>query len=390
MNTTSIFEKSLKPFNDGKSIIVSEGGQSSSKTYSILQIIIFLARLTKSKVYTIVAESIPFLKTGALRQFIEILQNEKLYDDDSFNRGNFTYMMGDNNIIEFKAYDQPSKAVGAKRDYLFINEAINVNYETFLNLESRTNVCTWIDFNPSFEFWAHTQLLFTEREDVAYIHSTYRDNEFLPLKIINTIERYKTTDPNRYRVYGLGKMGTQEGQVFTNWSIVDNFLLDDDVKIVYGIDFGFTNDPSTCIGVHKQNGELWVDELMYGIGMTNSDISDVLKQENVHKSDFIFADSAEPKSIAELKMRGWWNCKPVKKGPDSILQGVDICKQYKINVSKRSVNLIKELRQYAWLKDSNGKYINKVGGPDHCLDAMRYAVMMKFGQQKQGTKIRIL
>lgn len=365
MLTTTVFEKTLKPFNECKSIIISEGGQSSSKTYSILQAFIFLSKFTKNKIFTIVAESVPFLKVGALRQFLEILHTENLYKENDFNRGNFTYQIG-TNIIEFKAYDQPSKAVGAKRDYLFINEAINVPYETFINLESRTNVCTWLDFNPSFEFWAHTKLLQSDRDDIAYVHSTYKDNEYLPQKIIDTIERYKDYDPNRYRVMGLGLIGTNEGQVFNNWHIADNFERGDNEKLVFGIDFGFTNDPSTCISVYKQNGELWVDEVLYGIGMTNLDISEALKQENLLKTDIIYADSAEPKSIDELRKRGW-NVKPVKKGPNSIIQGIDVIKQYKINVSKRSVNLIRELRQYMWLKDMNGNYMNKPGGTDHCF-----------------------
>lgn len=388
MFTTTVFDKSLKPFKDGKSIIINSGGQSSSKTYSILQIIIFLASITKNKVYTIVAESMPFLKVGAMRQFLEILFSEKLYDEKSFNRGNFTYQIG-TNIIEFKAYDQPSKAVGAKRDFLFINEAINVPYETFLNLETRTNVCTWIDYNPSYEFWAHTQLLNTNRDDVGFVHSTYKDNEYLPKKIIDTIERYKEYDPNRYRVMGLGLIGSNEGLVFNNWDIIENFENIDKSKTAFGIDFGFTNDPSSCISVFKQDDELYVDELFYGIGMTNLDISNRLRDENLTKSDELFADSAEPKSIDELFRRGW-NIKPVIKGPDSVIQGIDICKQFKIHISKRSVNLIRELRQYQWLKDMNGKYINKVGGPDHCIDAMRYAITMKYGTKQKNTVIRII
>lgn len=388
MQTTSVFDKTLKPFRDGKSLIISEGGQSSSKTYSILQIIIFLAKVTKNKIYTIVAESIPFLKVGVIRQFIEILTNEGLFIQNNFNQGNFTYKIG-SNIIEFKAYDIPSKAVGAKRDFLFINEAININYETFMNLETRTNICTWIDYNPSYEFWAHDKLIHANREDVAFVHSTYKDNEYLPQKIIDTIERYKEYDPNRYRVMGLGLVGSNEGLVFNNWSSIDAVNLNEQSKVVYGLDFGYTNDPSVCIAIYKQDGELFVDEIFYGIGMTNADISIALKNNNIGRIDEIFADSAEPKSIDELYKRGF-NVKPATKGPDSIIQGIDLLKQYRLNVTKRSINLIKELRSYFWLKDRNGNMINKPGGSDHCLDALRYAATMKFGQSRAQTKIRIL
>lgn len=389
MLTTSVFDKNLIAFNDKKTIIINQGGQHSSKTYSILQIIIFLAKITKNKVFTIVAESIPFLKVGVIRQFIEILTNENLFVQSDFNQGNFTYKIG-SNIIEFKAYDHPSKAVGAKRDFLFINEAININYETFINLESRTNICTWIDYNPSYEFWCHDKLIHANRDDVAFVHSTYKDNDYLPQKIIDTIERYKDYDPNRYRVMGLGLVGSNEGLVFNNWTTIDSSKLEEQPKVVYGIDFGFTNDPSTCIAVYKQDNELYVDELFYNIGMTNADIASALRNNDVKRMDEIFADSAEPKSIDELYKRGF-NIKPVAKGPDSVMQGIDILKQYRLNITKRSVNLIKELRNYSWLKDKNGNLINKAGGTDHAIDALRYAVMSKFGQKKLNTnKIRII
>ena len=387
MQTTSVFDKNLQIFNSGKTIIINQGGQSSSKTYSILQIIIFLAKVEKNKIFTIVAESIPFLKVGVIRQFIEILVNENLFVQNDFNQGNFTYKIG-TNTIEFKAYDLPSKAVGAKRDYLFINEAININYETFINLETRTNICTWLDYNPSYEFWAHDKLIYANRDDVGFIHSTYKDNEYLPQKIIDTIDRYLEYDPNRYRVMGLGLVGSNEGLVFNNWTTIDSVNLNEQPKVVYGIDFGFTNDPSVCIGVYRSDNELYIDEIFYGLGMTNPDIANSMKDNNVKRTDEVFADSAEPKSIDELFKRGL-NVKPVTKGPDSIIQGIDIIKQYRLNISKRSVNLIKELRSYSWLKDKNGNMINKPGGPDHCIDALRYAVSMKFGVKNASTKIRI-
>ena len=370
MDTKIIFKKNLEEINKHKSVIVNEGGQHSSKTYSILQLIIFLSRTTKNKLFTIVGESIPFLKVGAQRQFLEILVNDGIYDESKWNATDRIYKMG-TNLIEFKAYDTSTKALGAKRDFLFINEAINIPFDTYQNLEGRTNVLTFLDYNPSFEFWVHEKVL--NQPNTGFVHSTYKDNPYLPQKIIDTIESYKIYDPNRWRVMGEGLIGSNEGLVFSNWKIIDDFPVSE--KNIYGLDFGFSNDPSTCISIFKKDGELYVDEVFYGVGMTNADISNTMLNLELKKSyTEIFADSAEPKSIDELHKRGW-NVKPTIKGPDSIQKGIDLLKQYKINVSRRSINLIKELRQYQWVKDKDGKLTNKPGGPDHCIDALRYALM---------------
>lgn len=383
MDTTLIFKRNLEQIKLNKKVIVNEGGQHSSKTYSILQLLIFLSQSCKNKIFTIVGESIPFLKVGAQRQFLEILQNENLFDENMWNGSDRVYKMG-TNIFEFKAYDVPSKALGAKRHFLFINEVINIPYETYQNLEGRTDILTFVDYNPSFEFFIHQKVL--QQNNVGYVHSTYKDNKYLPQKIVETIERYKEYDLNRWNVMGLGVIGSNDGLVFNNWNIIDNFPSSE--KITYGMDFGFTNDPSTCISVFKQGGELYVDEIFYGLGMTNADISDMMVKCNLRKRyDEIYADSAEPKSIDELHKRGW-NIKGATKGPDSVMKGIDLMKQYKINVSKRSINLIKELRQYQWLKDRDGQLTNKAGGADHLIDALRYAIMSMDNKSFNHIRIR--
>lgn len=385
LQTTKVFKYNLQEFNKGKRIIINQGGQHSSKTYSILQLIIFLAQIVENKVFTIAAESIPFLKTGALRQFLEIMMENEIFDVECWNATERIYKMG-SNVIEFKGYDVSSKALGAKRDFLFINEAINVDWDTFSNLEARTNVCTFLDYNPSYQFWAHEKLIETKRDDVAFIKSTFRDNPYLPEKIIQSIEQYQFTDPNRWQVMGLGELGSSEGLVFNNWSIVDDwFTLTG--STAYGMDFGFSNDPSTVVGVTKPLKEniILVDEIFYQTEMTNSDISLMMEQNDMRKHrDEIFCDSAEPKSIEELKRRGW-RTKPVLKGKDSINSGIGLLKQYKILVTRRSINLIRELRQYQWVKDRNGKMTNRPSGPDHAIDALRYCTSMKFNISKLGT-----
>jgi len=368
--------------NEGKTLMVNQGGTSSSKTYSIIQLIIFIASISKNNIFSIVSESIPHLKRGSMRDFLNIMITEGLFIDADWNRSNNIYNFKDN-IIEFFSVEDEAKCRGGRRDYLFVNEANNINYETFDQLEIRTKKATFIDYNPVQTFWGHNLI---GRDYSAFIKSTYKDNPYLEQKIIDGIERKKELDPNGWLVYGLGEIGSLDGLVFNNWNIIDNFPISD--KITYGMDFGFTNDPSTCIGIFKQGGELYVDEIFYGLGMTNADISDMMFKCNLRKRyDEIYADSAEPKSIDELHKRGW-NIKGATKGPDSIMKGIDLMKQYKINVSKRSINLIKELRQYQWLKDRDGQLTNKAGGADHLIDALRYAIMSMDNKNFNVIRIR--
>lgn len=369
MNTTNIFKQNLQSLKDNKSLMINQGGTSSSKTYSILQLIIFLSQISKDKTFSIVSESIPHLKRGAMRDFLNILYKEGLYEDKNWNRSNSVYTYN-TNTIEFFSAEDVDKCRGSRRDYLFVNEANNIRYDTFDQLELRTKKATFIDYNPVSTFWAHTKLL--DLPHTKFIKSTYLDNPFLEQKIIDGIERKRELDPNGWLVYGLGEIGSTEGIIFKNWTIIDNFPMNE--KMVYGMDFGFTNDPSTCIGVLKKGDELYIDEVFYGLGLTNADISIQLEANNMRKhNDEIFGDSSEPKSIDELYKRGW-NIKSCFKGADSINKGIDLLKQHKMFVSKRSTNLIKELRNYQWLKDKDGKYINKPTGPDHCIDSLRYAM----------------
>ena len=305
-----------------------------------------------------------------MKDFFDILKRDELYDIKQHNMTDHKYMIG-TNTIEFFGVDDYTKVTGAGRDFLFINECNNINWAIFQQLQLRTRQLTFLDYNPTHHFWVHSQLL--HQDNVGYIHSTYLDNPYVSQNTVDLLNRSKETDPNFYNVYALGLVGSNEGLVFTNWTITEPFPEWD--KTIYGLDFGFTNDPTTCVGLFKKDGEIYVDEVFYGIGMTNLDISNYLTTNNLRKGyDEIYADSAEPKSIDELHRRGW-NVKPSIKGPDSVQKGIDLLKQHKINVSKRSVNLIKELRSYQWIKDKDGNWINKAGGPDHCIDCMRYALV---------------
>lgn len=376
MKFTSVFWKIAQLKNR---IIVSQGGSSSSKTYSILQLLYLIAEKKQGCLISIVSESLPHLKRGAMRDFFKILMEAGIYKESDHNKTNCSYNIG-KSTIEFFGADNADKMRGARRDYLFINECNNISYETFSQLEIRTRNRIYLDFNPVSSFWVHDQVL--NREAVEFIVSTYRDNQFLESSIIAAIEARRITDPNWYKIYGMGEIGSNEGVVFINWSIVDKFP-EDSQKQCMGLDFGYTIDPTALIHCGIYNGELYVDEKIFQTHLTNSDIINKFKELYFHPSMEIFADSAEPKSIDEIH-RGGYNVKPVHKGADSIMNGIDIMKRYKINITKTSLNLIKEFRNYSWQQDKDGKWISKKPADiyNHGIDSIRYCALMKYGNKQ--------
>ena len=387
MNTTTVFNKTFKLLNDGCELIISQGGTSSSKTYSILQLIITLMShpSVTNKTFSIVSESMPHLSKGAMFDFFKILEKDGLYQRENHNISNHNYKI-ETNLVQFFSVEDEAKVRGPRRDFLFINECNNIKYDTFRQLNMRTLYTTFLDFNPVAEFWAHQYI---GQPKVGFIKSTYLDNlENTPQKIVDEIERMKLLDPNWYRVYGLGEVGSLEGLVFNNFTIED-FYFDSDRKY-FGLDWGFTNDPTCLVSVTEKDKTLYVDELFYRQGLTNSDISNLMEQSGLRKRyDVIYCDSAEPKSIEELTRMGWI-AKPALKGPDSVLKGIDNLKTFNIKISKRSLNLIKEMRNYQWQKDVNGKLINRPIGLDHAIDALRYVVGTHFNIKKQSASFSVI
>lgn len=311
-----------------------------------------------------------------MRDFFNILDKEGIYREKYHNKTDNTYKINKSKI-EFFSADSPDRLRGARRDILFMNECNNSNYEAFSQLDIRTRIRTYLDFNPVQQFWAHDRVV--PLPETTFIKSTYLDNEMLEPSIIRALENRKG-DSNWWKVYGLGEVGTAEGLVFETVNLIDS--LPTDVKwVAYGLDFGYSNDPTALIKVCFANGELWLDEVIYQNGLTNKDIADKMKQAGVGDYDEIIADSAEPKSIEEIRREGFRRIMPTQKGKDSILNGIDHIKKYPINVTKRSVNLIKEFRQYSWEKDNDGKFMNKpISGYDHGIDAIRYTVLIKLGK----------
>lgn len=345
------------------------GGTSAAKTISIDTILIDKAQSDPSpKLTSITSESFPHLKRGAMRDFENIMKEHNYWRDANWNATDKIYTFETGSKIEFFSLDQPYKVRGPRRDRLFINEANNIPLETFEQLEVRTNEEIWLDWNPVSEFWFYTDVL-PKRNDVDFIILTYKDNEALPKAIVDSIE-LRRNNKNWWRVYGEGQLGEAEGKVYKDWLIIDEVPHEARLER-YGLDFGYSNDPTTIDAIYRYNGGFIIDEIAHQKALTNKQIADVLL--NVPQA-LTIADSAEPKSIDEIASYGVM-IQPSVKGQGSILQGIQYVQQQRISITKQSINAIKEYRNYLWQTDKDGKIINE---PDviwnHHMDAIRYAL----------------
>ena len=367
---SKIFSKNLQAISDGGNhVIVNKGGTRSGKTWSLLQLIYTLAEEIDGTIISVVGETLPFLKRGALRDFRTMLGG--VWCPDWWNATDKVYTLPNGSAIEFFSADNESKVHGSARDVLFVNECYFINWEIYRQLSVRTRAKVLLDYNPRSRFWVDERLL--GRDGVALIHSTYKDNPFLSERQIAEIESYKS-DTNWWRVYGEGETGSVEGLIYTNWAIVDT-MPEPYKREFYCVDFGFTNDPTAILRVRLSGGELWVDEIAYRTGMLNQDIVKELRDAGVSRGAQIVCDSAEQKSIAEINNLGGFRAVPVAKGKGSITAGITAVQAYKVNVTQRSLGTIDELRNYSWKRDINGGYINEpIDRYNHSLDALRYGV----------------
>lgn len=359
-----------------KRIHVIQGGTSGGKTFAVLPILIDKAIRIPNREISVVAESIPHLKRGAIKDFKKIMRFTQRWDASCWHDTDKRYTFKNGSYIEFFS---PESILGARRTDLFVNEANNILFEDYHQLAIRTSDEIWIDYNPSAEFWAHTELM--PDPDSDFVILTYKDNEALSESIVKEIEkaRDKIDDPywaNWWKVYGLGQVGTLEGVVFGHFNSIDSFPKDCQ-WIGYGMDFGYSNDPTALIKVGLKNGEIYLSQLIYNKGLTNTDLVTEMKRLNIG-SDEIVADSADPKSIEELRRAGF-NIRGALKGADSIINGIDMMKRYKFNITSSSIELIKEWRTYSWKKDlANNKWINvPVDINNHAIDAIRYCMQYK-------------
>jgi len=363
-----------------KRVRIVQGGTSAAKTYGILAVLIARASAVPEIEISVVAESIPHLRRGALKDFIKIMKWMNKWHEAQFNKSLLTYQFLNGSSFEFFSADDSSKLRGARRDVLYINECNNITFESYNELAIRTKKAVYLDFNPANEFWVHTEL--KDEPDSEFIILTYKDNEALDKSIVEQIEKNRLKAEtssywaNWWRVYGLGEIGMLEGVIFSNWKQIDQ--LPSDARLVgIGLDFGYTNDPTSAIEIYNYNGTRILNELVYQTGMLNSDIA-----KRLPKHVPVYADSSEPKSIDEIRRYGI-TIKGVTKGKDSINYGIDVMQQQEYLVTSNSVNLIKELRAYCWDVDKAGTRLNKpIDNNNHAIDALRYHEMETLGLKR--------
>jgi phage terminase large subunit len=377
MEFTNTFWKNV---DAKKRYVFNQGGTWSGKTYGELQKEIITA-LNRKVHISCMSETVPHLRMGMIKDFLEIMISEGLFNPKNWNKTESAYSFDNGSIIEFFSADNAGKVHGGRRDRLLANEIQNISYEIFHQASMRTKEQITADYNPTSLFWVHNKFLDNKdySNQVDYIHSTYLDNPFIPKAVIIDILTRAKTDENYRRIYIEGMPGSVEGLIFKEFELVDELPKEYKIR-VDGQDYGFTNDPTTHITVQLSGGALWYDEVIYEKGLVNRkssehpSIEQRLEENKISKSQLIIGDSAEPKTIIDLRRAGY-NIRGAIKGKDSVMYGLKGMKQYPMKVTKRSVNLIKELRNYKNVFDKKAnEYIDKPEDKwNHCIDAARYA-----------------
>ena len=377
MKATRILQRNE---NAATRIICNEGGARSSKTTSIAQKYILKLLRRTGKVLTIARKTGPSLASSVMRDFFGLLKEYGLYSQENHNKSEKTYILH-GNIIEFISMDDPQKKRGAKRNYLWLNEANEFIYEDFMQLNMRTSEEVTLDYNPSAEYhWIYDHII--PRPDCTLIKSTYKDNPFLAASLVKEIELLRSTDQNYWCVYGLGERAKSTTTIYSNWDIIP-FLPAQFDDLIYGVDFGY-NNPSVLLEVRIKDREVYIQEKIYANKLTNSDfirgMGEVIPQE--FRRYFIKADSAEPGRIQEIAEAGF-NVLSIKKGPNSIKDGIDALKRVKLHITADSVNTIKEIKGYKWKVDRDGHVLDEtVKFYDHACDALRYACSLDSEDEK--------
>ena len=353
-----------------KKIRAVQGGTGASKTISILLYLIDLAQLDETPTLTsVISESTPHLKRGAMRDFKNIMQGHGYWKDGRWAATDSIYTLETGSKIEFFSADQPDKMRGGRRDRAFLNEANNMLMDTFDQIEVRTKEFVFLDWNPVSEFWFYTEVK-GKRDDVDHIILNYLDNEALSQEIIKSIESRKERK-RWWKVYGLGELGEIEGKIYKDWKIIDEVPHEARLER-YGLNFGYTNHPTAIVAIYYHNGGYILDEIAYGTGMLNRNIADTIISNG--GQILTVADSAEPKSIDEIKEHGV-NIIPAEKGKDSVVNGIQLVQDLPISITKRSTHIIKEYRNFLWMVDKNGNILNVPEEPFHySMDAIRYGL----------------
>lgn len=374
INTTVTFDNLL---GAKKRITQHIGGTRSGKTYAILQYLIVKA-LQETQNITVVRRTVPSLKRSVIKDFKEIMLDIGIWSNESYNISDRVYSFSNGSLLSFVNTDDAEKLRGVKSDILFIDEASEQHEESYFQLSIRTSGEIILAFNPTVSpyHWLRNM------DDTEVFRTTYKDNPYLPEQMVKEIEALEHKNPKYFKIYGLGEYAPNDKAVFQNFQILEEFPIHE--LIGFGMDFGFSQDPTTLIAVHKHHDMLYIRECMYERGLTTKDIVDRLKSLNVGRTAEIWADSAEPRLIEEIYRSGF-NIKPVKKGPDSIKFGISVLQNYGLVVDKKSTHLIDELYGYEYATDKNGVVLDKPQSfNDHCIDALRYLAMSRLSIKQQN------
>lgn len=387
---TPVYYKTMDAICRTDRFVSSCGGTRSGKTFANLQAIFEIAIQDKRPTLTsVVSETFPHLKRGAIRDFPVAIGD--YYDPRAWNKSDSTYTLPNGSVIEFFSADAPSKVHGPARDRLFLNEVQNIPYEIARQLFVRTRGLILVDYNPTASFWANE--LVETREDCIRVHSTYKDNSLLTPEQVREIEANRG-DRNWWKVYGLGEFGTLEGVIYS-FDLIDEMPPADGLREVYGMDFGFTHDPTAIVRVLADTGRkiAYVDQRCYRTGMLNSDIARTLAEEDIPRHVHIWADAAEPKSIAEIGRDTGLNVRACDKSAPVTSSRLTFQLQWMqgwtLYFTKASVDMIKEARNYTWAKDRDGNLVNQpIDTWNHAMDAMRYALWSELSTNKGNYNIR--
>ena len=371
--------KTYRDIEESKKICILQGGTRSSKSYSALQWILVHSLMEPNIVVSVVRKSFPSMRVSIMRDWQTILKDLEIWDDNNWSATEHIYTFDNGSMVEFMSIDSSEKRKGSARDYLFIDECNELSREDYFQLFIRTRKKTIIAYNPSFgtNHYIFNEIQ-THPESSLYV-STFLDNPFLEKSIIDEIERLKYVNPEYYKIYGLGLPGNNVGTIFSAELV--EVIPEEAEFVAFGMDFGFSIDPTTLIAVYKWRENLYFEELLYKKGLVTSEIVAELKSLDVERN-IIWGDSAEGRLIEEIYRAGF-NIKPVKKGKDSIKMGIDIMHQHKLHILKSSVNIVREFSEYVWTVNKNGDFENiPVDYSNHAIDAIRYVCMEQLNQKK--------
>jgi phage terminase large subunit len=372
LKATVVFDKTREAKTR---IVVNEGGSRSSKTYSIAQMFFLKMLEEKDILISVVRKTTPALKATAYKDFLDVLRSNYVYNEDFHNKTEMTYKIGSNEI-EFFSCDEPQKMRGRKRHYLWENEANELSYEDHKQLAMRTTKQIFMDYNPSETFhWIYDHVL--TRDDVTLIKSTYKDNPFLELEIVKEIERYKETDENYWRIYGLGERGVPQATIYPTYFLIDEMPTDGEE--IYGLDFGY-NHPTSLCRIMLKDDEVYCEEVIYESGLTNSQLIKKMDSLDIKKNVIIYADHEDANRIKEISDAGYW----IEKANKSVKDGIDSLITRKKHITKKSIHGIKEFQMYKWKQKDERVLDEPVKLNDDFLDSLRYGVYSHITKQFIG------